>query len=129
MWHFSLFLLNFRVTKFKPLSGKANQILQKKLVLKLPWSHKQMLWASENGVFNLFAHISVTKLKLFLGKARHSIQNCVISKPDIESILENSFKTTLRSKQMFWTFENGNFQFFYFNNFQFSVLFLYKAKR
>ena len=44
---------------------------------------------------------SVTKLKLFLGKARQSMQNCVNSKPDIESILENSFKTTLRSKQMF----------------------------
>ena len=112
MWHFSLFLVNFGVTKLKPFSGKSNQILQKKLVLKLPWSQKGIFWAFENGVFNFFAHFSVTKLKLFFWKARQSIWNCVNPKPDIESILENGSETTLRSKTDIWTFENGNFQFF-----------------
>ena len=45
-----------------------------------------------------FSHLSVNKLKMFSGKARQSIQNCVNPKSDIENVLENGFKTTLRSK-------------------------------
>ena len=75
-----------------------------KLVLKLLWSQKQIFQTFENGFFFLFffvfcfSHLSVNKLKMFSGKARQSIQNCVNPKSDIENVLENGFKTTLRSK-------------------------------
>ena len=45
-----------------------------------------------------FSNFSVNKLKMFLGKARQSIQNCVNPKSDIENVLENGLETTLRSK-------------------------------
>ena len=57
-----------------------------------------MFWAFENGFLIFFAHFSVNKLKMFLGEARESIQDCVNPTLDIESILENGFETTLRSK-------------------------------
>ena len=57
-----------------------------------------MFWAFDNGVFNFFAHFSVNNLKMFLGKAMQSIQNCKKSKLDLESILENGFEATLRAK-------------------------------
>ena len=66
-----------------------------KLALKLPWSQKWMFWHLK---IDFFAHFSVNKLKMFLGKARQNIQNCVNPKSDIENILENCFETTLRSR-------------------------------
>ena len=57
-----------------------------------------MFWAFENGFLIFFALFSVNKLKMFLGEARESIQDCVNPRLDIESILENGFETTLRSK-------------------------------
>ena len=40
----------------------------------------------------------MNKLKIFLGKARESILNCVNPMLHIKNILENGFKTALRSK-------------------------------
>ena len=80
-----------------------------KLALKLPWSQKWMFWRLK---IDFFAHFSVNKLKMFLGKARQNIQNCVNPKSDIENILENCFETTLRSRVNVLLNLEGNFQFF-----------------
>ena len=109
MWHFSLFCkffgeeveTVFRESKSEPPKWFHFKVCQRKYfrnLLKLPWSQKRIFWEFENEFLNFFAHFSVNKLKMFLGKARQSIQNCVNPKLDIEKILENGFETTLRWK-------------------------------
>lgn len=48
--------------------------------------------------FGFFASFGLTKLKLFKGKAKRSVEISLISKLIIGSILENSFQATLISK-------------------------------
>ena len=109
MWHFSLFCkffgeeveTVFRESKSEPPKWFHFKVCQRKYfrnLLKLPWSQKRIFWEFENEFLNFFAHFSVNKLKMFLGKARQSMQNCVNPKSDIENVLENGLETTLWSK-------------------------------
>ena len=65
------------VTKLKRFFGKASQSVQGylnqnlvvgaswKMVLKLPWSQKGILWAFEKSIFQVFANFSLKQLKAF----------------------------------------------------------------
>ena len=62
--------------------------------------------------FSFFANFWVTKLKVFSGKVRKSVQNYLNQTLVIRSISENGFEATWRSEKMFWTFGNWIFTFF-----------------
>ena len=68
------------------------------MFLKLPWARKRMFWAFEKSLFQLFANFWVTKLKLFSGKGRQSVQDCLSENLGIRIFLENGFGETLSSK-------------------------------
>ena len=105
---FFTFFVNFPGIELKKFSGKANQSLQTGLILKFAKGSSleigfEATFKSNTNVlsvwkWSLFADFSVNNLKIFLGKARQSIQNWVNPKLDIESILENGFEATLRPK-------------------------------
>ena len=71
-----------------------------------------MLLAFGNGAFDLFANFWVTKLKLFSGKVRQSIEDYLNPKLVIGSISEICFEANLRSKRMSWAFGKSIFHFF-----------------
>ena len=102
---FFTFFVNFWGTKLKPFSGKANQSLQNGFILRFARgsileigfeatlkSKTNVLSFRKRSFWFFFVHFSVNKLKMFLGKAKQSIQNCVNQKSDIENILENFSK-------------------------------------
>ena len=115
------------------------------MVLKLPWGQKQMfrtfewwswnclLWAQkrmfcmfEKEIFQFFENFWLTKLKLFSGKPRQSVQNYLNQNLVIGSSLKNGFEATLSSKRMVWAFEKGIVQFF--ANFWVAKLKLFSGK-
>ena len=58
-----------------------------------------MLWIFENAIFTIFANFWAAKsTKLFSGKVRQSIQNCLNQNLVIGSFLENGFGASLSSK-------------------------------
>ena len=81
--------------------------------LKLPWGQKGMLWAFGHGAFDLFANFWVTKLKLFSGKVRQSIEDYLNPKLVIGSISEICFEATLRSKTNVLGFWKKHFSLFW----------------
>ena len=81
-----------------------------------------MFWAFENGIFQFFANFWVTKLKLFSGKARQSVQSYLNPKFVKKSILENSFQAALR-----WKASVLRVQIWYFSLF-FSKFSIYEVK-
>ena len=99
-----------RVTKLKQFSGKGSKSVQDylnqnlvvgaswKMVLKLPWSQKRILWAFEKSIFQFFADFWVMKLKPFSGKVRKSIESYLNQQLVIGSLLENGFEATFSSK-------------------------------
>ena len=72
-----------------------------KMVLKLPWAKKEMLWAFEKSIFQVYANFSLMKLKPFFGKDRKSIQCYLNQNLVIGSLLENGFEATLNWKTSF----------------------------
>ena len=68
-----------------------------KVVLKLPWAQKGMLWVFEKVLFQFFPKFWVTKLKPFCGKVRQSVQTYLNQNLVIVSFLENGFEATLSS--------------------------------
>ena len=103
---FFTFFINFWGTKLKPFPGKANQkqfkVCQRKYFRNWIWNYLEVKNECSRRLtmdFSFFfSHFSVNKLKMFLGKARQSMQNCVNPKSDIENVLENGLETTLWSK-------------------------------
>ena len=104
------FFGDFWVTKLKPFSGKVRQSVQnnsdQNLVIgsflendfEASWSLIPILCAFEKSIFQIFAYFWVTKLKLFSGRVKKSIQNYLNHNLVIESFLENGLEATLSSK-------------------------------
>ena len=104
------FFASFCVTTLKPFSGHVRQSVQnylnqnlviwtcKKMVLEESWLEKRMFWAFEKVIFQIFGNISVTKLKLFSGKVRTTVENCLNQSLSIESFLESGFEANFSSK-------------------------------
>ena len=94
---------NFWVTKLKPFSGKARPSLQNHLNSKLiigsflengfeaTWDQKRMFWVFKKKKFSVSCNFCVTKLKLFSGRVKQDIHNCLNQNFVIASLLENSF--------------------------------------
>ena len=68
------------------------------MILKLAWAQKRIFWAFEKVSFQFCGNLWVTKLKLFSGKGRQSVQLYLNHNLVIERILENSFEAILISK-------------------------------
>ena len=71
-----------------------------------------MFWAFEKSVFQFFANFWATKLKLFSGKVRQSVQNYLNQNLVIGSFLENGFEATLSSKTNVLRVWKGHFSVF-----------------
>ena len=73
---------------------------------------RRMFWASEKGIFQIFANPWVMKLKPFSGKVRQSFQNYLNKSLVIGSFLENGLEANWAQKRMFWAVQKSIFQFF-----------------
>ena len=82
------------------------------MVLKLPGARKWMFWAFKEGIFQFFANIWVTKMKLFSGKVRQSVEGYLNQNLVIGSFLENSFEDTVSSKAKVLSDWKGHFSGF-----------------
>ena len=71
-----------------------------------------MFWAFEKSVFQFFANFWATKLKLFSGKVRQSVQNYLNQNLVIGSFLENGFEATLSSTMIVVSVWKGHFSVF-----------------
>ena len=83
------------------------------MVLKLPWAQKQMFWAFQKSIFQLFASFLVTKLKPFSGKERQIGQIYLNQNFGRRSFLENCFGATLSSKTNVVSVWKEHFPVFY----------------
>ena len=82
-WHFSFFFSNFFIDEIETIDKgrqKVENCVNPKLVIGSILENRigstLMLWALENGVFQVFENFWVTGLKQFSGKATESGQNC-----------------------------------------------------
>ena len=66
----------------------------------------------EKTIFQFFARLCVTKLKLFSGKLRRSVLNCLNQSLIRGSFLENGFEATLSSKNPVVSVWKGLFSLF-----------------
>ena len=107
--NFTVFFASFWVTKLKPFYGKVKQGIQSQLnqnlVIGIFLANGSEATLSSNinlsvwkGHFPLFPNFWVTKLKLFSGKVRQSVQSYLNQNLVIVSFLKNGFETTLSSK-------------------------------
>ena len=92
----------FRKSKSHPPKWFHFKVCQRKYFRNWFWSYlevKNECSRHLNMDFSgFFSHFSVNQRKMFLRKARQSIQNCVNPKSVQENVLENCLETTLRSK-------------------------------
>ena len=84
----------------------------RKMVSEIPWGKKQILWIFWNNIFHIAAIFPMTKLKLFSGKVRKSVQGYLNQNLVFSEIY---FKVTLRSKANVlsvwkWHFEKSYFE-------------------
>ena len=64
-------------------------------------------------MFHFFANFWVTKLELFSGKTRQSVENCLNPELFMVSVLENGFKSTLREKMIALRVQIWHFSLFH----------------
>ena len=114
-----------RVTKLKQFSGKGSKSVQDylnqnlvvgaswKMVLKLPWSQKRILWAFEKSIFRFLQIFHWSSWKHYFGKVRQSIQSYLNQNLVKGSVLENSFEATLSWKTNVGSVWKGYFSVFY----------------
>ena len=116
------FLQIFWVTKLKPFSGRCeargsklfkSKFGHRKLLRKQSWSHLEVKHECSECLKKVFlvffVNFWVTKLKLFSGKGRESVQNYLNQNLVTESVLENSFEAILISKTNVLSVWKGRF--------------------
>lgn len=69
-----------------------------------------MFQASENDIFRFCVNLDEVEIVFY--ESKEKLSKFFKLKIGHQSILENGFKATLRSKKMFWALENGVFHFF-----------------
>ena len=72
-----------------------------------------MLWVFEKSIFKVFASFSLTKLKVFMGKARKSIKNYFNQTLGIRTFLENGFGAIFISKRNVLSIWKEHFSVFF----------------
>ena len=104
------FFVSFWVTKVKPFFGKVKgsvqNYLNQNLVLgnffengfEVTLRSKTNLLSVYKEHFSLFCYIWVTKLELFFGKVRQSVQNYLNQNLVVGSFVQNGFEATFSSK-------------------------------
>ena len=117
-------MATFWVTKLKLFSGKVrrsvlnclNQSLIRGTFLENGFettlSSKRSVVSVWKGHFSVFVHFWVTKLRLFSGKLKQSVQSYLNQNLVIGSFLENGFEATLSSKRNVLSVWKGAFSVF-----------------
>ena len=82
------------------------------MVLEQPWAQKRMFRAFEKTIFQFFASLWLTMLKLFAGKVRQSVPDYLNQALVRSSFLENCFGAAVSSKTNVLSIWKGYFSDF-----------------